>query len=38
MANGLHDFYIPGDTEHGQIEDSLKKYDALVNENRNFIW
>jgi hypothetical protein len=33
MVNGLHDFYIPNNTEHGEIEQRYEKYSRLVDVN-----
>lgn len=35
FVNGLHDFYIPGNTKHGAIEAAYSKYAALADESLN---
>lgn len=35
FVNGLHDFYIPGNTNHGVIEQTYQSYEQLTNEKLN---
>jgi hypothetical protein len=30
MVNGLHDFYIPGNTKHGVIDETYNKYEKIT--------
>ena len=32
FVNGLHDFYIPGNTDHGVIEQTYQRYKQLIKE------
>ena len=35
MVNGLHNFYIPGNTTHGVIEETYERYAKIVEYNIN---